>query len=597
MSALSPFLPARSRRRATWLLCLAVVLSVVGLAPVAGAADPVLSFVGSSSSVGNRTTHSVTVPGGVQAGDTLVLFMTTNSLSGTLGNPAGWTLVESKDSSSTRGRAWTRQATAADAGATVSVAGSTTIKDTMAIAAYRSAGGTSSVTASASSAGASGTSFTTPSVPVAQPGSWLVSSWSHKSSTAATWTAPGGTTTRATPTGTGSGKISSLLADSGAPVATGTAAGRTATTDTSGGGAQLFSVVISPGTGTTTPPTNRAPLASFTVDCTDLTCAVDASASSDPDNDPLSYAWNFGDTTTGTGVTTSHTYTSAGTRTITLTLNDGTTTTSTTRTANPTAPGGGGGTTAALSYIGAGSAAGNRTNHTVRIPTATQTGDRLVLFMSTNSVAGTLGSPTGWTLLQSRDSTATRGRVWTKQATASDSGALVSVTSTTTIKDVMSVVAYRSSAGTATVTASASGTQTASATSFTTPSVPVAQSGSWLLSYWSEKSSTTKTWTRPTGTAPRATPAATGSGKVSSLLVDSAAPVPTGTATGRTATLNTAGGGAQLASVVITPGTGGPPAPPRARARSRLRVTPGWCRRPLAPTCPASATGRSWTSR
>ncbi len=549
---------ARTRNVSYVVAALAVLLSAVGLAPVAGAADPVLSFVGSSSSVGNRTNHTVTVPTGVQAGDTLVLFMTTNSVSGTLGSPAGWSLLESEDSS-TRGRAWTKQATAGDAGSTVSVAGTTTIKDTMTVAAYRSAGGTPSVTASASTAGASGTSFTTPSVAVAQAGSWLVSSWSHKSSTAATWTAPGTVTTRETPTGTGSGKISSLLADSGAPVATGTAPGRTATTDTSGGGAQLFSVVVSPGTETGTPPTNRAPVASFTVDCTNLTCDVDATDSTDPDNDPLTYAWNFGDGTTGTGVTSSRTYTSAGARTITLTVGDGTTTTATTRTANPTTTGGG---TAALSYVGAGSAAGNRRTHTVRIPTTVAAGDRLVLFMSTNSIGGTLGSPTGWTLLQSRDSTATRGRVWTRQATTSDANSLVTVTSSTTIKDVMSVAAYRSTSGTATISASTSGTQTASATSFTTPSVPVAQSGSWLLSYWSEKSSTTKTWTRPTGTAPRATPAATGSGKVSSLLVDSTAPVPTGTAAGRTATLNSAGGGAQLASVVVTPGTGTPPPPP-----------------------------------
>ena len=58
------------------------------------------------------------VPAGVQAGDTLVLFMTTNSLSGTLGSPAGWTLLQSKDGTATRGRAWTKQATAGDAGAT-----------------------------------------------------------------------------------------------------------------------------------------------------------------------------------------------------------------------------------------------------------------------------------------------------------------------------------------------------------------------------------------------------------------------------------------------------------------------------------------------
>ncbi len=120
-------------------------------------------------------------------------------------------------------------------------------------------------------------------------------------------------------------------------MATGTAPGRTATTSAAGGGTQLFSVVISPGTATT-PPANQAPVPSFTTSCTDLTCNFDATATTDPDNDPLTYAWNYGDSNTGTGVTSSRTYASAGTRTVTLTVNDGTTTAQTTRTVSPTAP-------------------------------------------------------------------------------------------------------------------------------------------------------------------------------------------------------------------------------------------------------------------
>ena len=51
--------------------------------------------------------------------------------------------------------------------------------------------------------------------------------------------------------------------------------------------------------------------------------SFNGSGSSDPDGDPLTYAWSFGDGATAAGVTPSHTYTSGGVFTVTLTVNDG----------------------------------------------------------------------------------------------------------------------------------------------------------------------------------------------------------------------------------------------------------------------------------
>ncbi len=50
--------------------------------------------------------------------------------------------------------------------------------------------------------------------------------------------------------------------------------------------------------------------------------AVDGSGSSDPDGDPISYAWTFGDGGSASGVAPSHTYASAGSFTVTLTVED-----------------------------------------------------------------------------------------------------------------------------------------------------------------------------------------------------------------------------------------------------------------------------------
>jgi PKD repeat protein len=49
----------------------------------------------------------------------------------------------------------------------------------------------------------------------------------------------------------------------------------------------------------------------------------DASSSSDPDNDALSYQWNFGDGTSGSGKTTQHSYATPWVPIITLTVDDG----------------------------------------------------------------------------------------------------------------------------------------------------------------------------------------------------------------------------------------------------------------------------------
>ena len=77
------------------------------------------------------------------------------------------------------------------------------------------------------------------------------------------------------------------------------------------------------GSGTTPPPPpNQAPTASFTSTTSNLTAALNGSASSDPDGTIASYAWNFGDSTTGTGATVSHPYATAGTYQVTLTVTD-----------------------------------------------------------------------------------------------------------------------------------------------------------------------------------------------------------------------------------------------------------------------------------
>ena len=64
------------------------------------------------------------------------------------------------------------------------------------------------------------------------------------------------------------------------------------------------------------------PVASFTAEVDELDLSVDASGSTDPDEDIASYEWDWGDGSTGSGVTAEHTYAAAGVYTVTLTVTD-----------------------------------------------------------------------------------------------------------------------------------------------------------------------------------------------------------------------------------------------------------------------------------
>ncbi|MEX1106039.1 MAG: PKD domain-containing protein [Ilumatobacteraceae bacterium] len=110
--------------------------------------------------------------------------------------------------------------------------------------------------------------------------------------------------------------------------------------------AAVFPYAVSPETvarlfvaGSTGTTPNQAPVASFTAIPTDLTVAVDASASADPEGGALTYAWTFGPGETASGRTASYTYPAAGTYTVSLTVTDPAGSTSTTtRTVTVVAP-------------------------------------------------------------------------------------------------------------------------------------------------------------------------------------------------------------------------------------------------------------------
>jgi myo-inositol-hexaphosphate 3-phosphohydrolase len=210
-----------------------------------------LTFVGQATSNRNSTAVSVQVPAAVQADDALLLFASQgNTL--VLGGPgAGWTQVGRVVDGTHATTVWRRVATAADAGSTVRVtSGTTYTKMALTLAAYR---GTDPVDPLASVSGAgepgSSTAHTTPVVPNTTSGGWRISYWSDRNSATTGWTAPAGETVRATTSGSGGGRVSSLLTDpttgltAGTPATTG---GLTATADAPSSTATTWTVLLRP---------------------------------------------------------------------------------------------------------------------------------------------------------------------------------------------------------------------------------------------------------------------------------------------------------------------------------------------------------------
>ncbi len=96
----------------------------------------------------------------------------------------------------------------------------------------------------------------------------------------------------------------------------------TLTVNDGNGGTDIETVNITVIDATPQPPTANL-VANPTNGGAPLTVAFDASGSTDPNGDVLTYSWDFGDGNSGAGANINHTYTTIGIYTATLTVNDG----------------------------------------------------------------------------------------------------------------------------------------------------------------------------------------------------------------------------------------------------------------------------------
>jgi PKD repeat protein len=203
-----------------------------------------IAFRAAASSDANTTAASVVVPGAVQAGDAMLLWATANVATATVGTPPGWTLLRSVPGNSLQSLLFRRVATADDAGQQVVVPVSSIAKTSLNLVAYSGAASDPVAVQAAALETTARTAHTTPTVTVPAAGGWAVSYWADKSSATTAWALPAGTVRRSGTVGTGSGRITSVVADAGGAVGAGSYGGLTATADSSSGNAVTWTVVL-----------------------------------------------------------------------------------------------------------------------------------------------------------------------------------------------------------------------------------------------------------------------------------------------------------------------------------------------------------------
>jgi PKD repeat protein len=299
------------------------------------------------------------------------------------------------------------------------------------------------------------------------------------------------------------------------------------------------------------PPTfpDQAPTASATASCQALTCSFDGTASHDPDGTVASYAWTFSDGGTATGATPAHGFSTPGTYTYTLTVTDNQGvasapfqgTVNATPLNNPIAF-----TAAAHAYAASG------TSLSVPIPGGVNAGDTMLLFVTTsNSTANAIATPSGWTQVATQNSSPLQAAVFEQTAGANSAGSNVTANVSSSGPIAAELVDYANVASGTPVT---NGAADSNRTTHTAPFVPVTVGGSWVVNFWTDKSSSTTSWTLPNGLTQRDQVVGAGSGHLTGVVADNAGPLGSGSYPAQTASVGTtASGKAAMISLVLAP--------------------------------------------
>lgn len=224
----------------------AATTSAQPVQPVQGATP--IAFVASAATTANATTEKLTVPSAVSSGDGMLL-IATSAVGSPQTAPPGWTVVQTASSALMFTSIWQRVASAGDARTPVTVTfGSSVVKGALQLLAYTgtSPAGPAFGAAAARTGVVTASSVSTPTTTVPSSGMWLLSCWSARSAGSTGWTVPTGILARSLASGSGGAHITSLVADSGGPVAAGSVGAQVGTTDQTASADIAWTLLLAP---------------------------------------------------------------------------------------------------------------------------------------------------------------------------------------------------------------------------------------------------------------------------------------------------------------------------------------------------------------
>lgn len=288
--------------------------------------------------------------------------------------------------------------------------------------------------------------------------------------------------------------------------------------------------------------------ASFTANCTGLSCSFDGSGSS---GGVTSYTWDFGDGSSGSGTTVTHLFAAAGSYQVKLTVtgSGGQTASVTKQVTVPSAA-------QPIAFVAAAGTNANLPTESVKVPSSVTAGDALVL-IATGATNSPITAPAGWTQVGTQSSNGVMyTSVWSRVAATSDPGSTITVNfGTVARKGGVQLLAYSGTAASSPVAAIATHSDHVTTSTATTPVVTVTKAGSWVVSDWATKSSAVTAWTvTPAGQVVRSTVLGSGGGRIDLLATDGGGPAGTGTAGGLAASTDQAFTADTTITLVLAPG-------------------------------------------